>query len=65
LWEEQDQRDELLNNLRQRRILVQSALLQKKVCVFGGFDAAEAYLANLGWHGMDEAGNSTGREIAD
>jgi mediator of RNA polymerase II transcription subunit 13 len=37
--------------LRQRRVLVQSAVQQKKVCVFGGFQAADEYMKSLGWQG--------------
>jgi mediator of RNA polymerase II transcription subunit 13 len=32
-------------------VLVQSAVQQKKVCVFGGFQAADEYLKSLGWQG--------------
>jgi hypothetical protein len=30
---------------------VQSAVQQKKVCVFGGFQAADEYMKSLGWQG--------------
>ncbi|KAG9756803.1 putative C6 transcription factor, partial [Aureobasidium melanogenum] len=48
-WDHQDQRNDLLLCLRQRRVLVQSAVQQKKVCVFGGFQAADDYMKELGW----------------
>ncbi|KAH0350592.1 putative C6 transcription factor, partial [Aureobasidium melanogenum] len=48
-WDDQDQRNDLLLCLRQRRVLVQSAVQQKKVCVFGGFQAADDYMKELGW----------------
>jgi len=32
-------------------VLVQSAVQQKKVCVFGGFQAADEYMKSLGWQG--------------
>ncbi|CAD0100798.1 unnamed protein product, partial [Aureobasidium mustum] len=48
-WDDQDQRNDLLLGLRQRRVLVQSAVQQKKVCVFGGFQAADDYMKELGW----------------
>ncbi|KAI4717863.1 hypothetical protein E4T48_05918 [Aureobasidium sp. EXF-10727] len=48
-WDGQEQRDELLLGLRQRRVLVQSAVQQKKVCVFGGFQAADEHMKELGW----------------
>ncbi|KAK5999284.1 hypothetical protein QM012_005609 [Aureobasidium pullulans] len=48
-WDDQDQRNDLLLALRQRRVLVQSAVQQKKVCVFGGFQAADDYMKDVGW----------------
>jgi hypothetical protein len=32
-------------------VLVQSAVAQKKVCVFGGFKAADEYMKEVGWKG--------------
>ncbi|KEQ74213.1 hypothetical protein M436DRAFT_71677 [Aureobasidium namibiae CBS 147.97] len=48
-WDDADHRNEVLLGLRQRRVLVQSAVQQKKVCVFGGFQAADEYMKSLGW----------------
>ena len=50
-WDDADHRNEVLLGLRQRRVLVQSAVQQKKVCVFGGFQAADEYMKSLGWQG--------------
>ncbi|KAI4743738.1 hypothetical protein E4T50_05860 [Aureobasidium sp. EXF-12298] len=48
-WDDAEHRNEVLLGLRQRRVLVQSAVQQKKVCVFGGFQAADEYMKSLGW----------------
>lgn len=50
-WDDADHRNDVLLGLRQRRVLVQSAVQQKKVCVFGGFQAADEYMKSLGWQG--------------
>ncbi|KAI5243462.1 hypothetical protein E4T43_04192 [Aureobasidium subglaciale] len=50
-WDDQEQRDELLLSLRQKKVLVQTAVLQKKVCVFGGFITADEHMKELGWQG--------------
>lgn len=51
-WDDQEQRHNLLYGLRQRGVLVQSAVVQKKVCVFGGFQAADEYMKELPWQGL-------------
>ncbi|THW56190.1 hypothetical protein D6D20_08908 [Aureobasidium pullulans] len=49
LWDDLELRNDLLLGLRQRKVLVQSAVAQKKVCVFGGFKAADEYMKEVGW----------------
>ena len=42
-----EERHAILVELRRRGVLAQSAAVQKKICVFGGFQQAEAYMKEL------------------
>ncbi|KAL1304076.1 hypothetical protein AAFC00_000511 [Neodothiora populina] len=44
-----EERHAILLELRGRSVLVQSAAVQKKICVFGGFKNAAEYMKDLGW----------------
>jgi len=46
-----DRRHSILVELRRRHVLAQHAVIQEKICVFGGFKDAEEYLHHLNFKG--------------